>query len=74
MPERKNSLTTCVIAGTTSSVHSKKKNREVGIGSSSQLFGYDFKIIFLTSSSDTGRKDEREQATDCSSLSPKHTN
>ena len=62
MPERKDSLATCVIAGTTSSIHSK--SREVGIGSSSQLFGDDFKIIFLTSSSDTGRKDEREQATD----------
>ena len=71
MPERKDSLTTCVTAGTTLSIHSK--SREMGIGSSSQLFGDDFKIIFLTSSSDTGRKDEREQATDCSSLSPKHT-
>ena len=71
--ERKDSMTTCVIAGTTSSVHSK--SRQMGMGSSSQLFSDDFKIIFLTSSSDTGRKDEREQATDCcSSLSPKHTN
>ena len=70
VPERKDSLTACVIAGTTSSIHSK--SREVGIGSRSLLFGDDFKIIILTSSSDTGRKDERGQATDCSSLSPKH--
>ena len=72
MPERKHPLTTCVTASTTSSIHSK--SRDAGIGSSSQFFGDDFKIIFLTSSSDTGRKDEREQATDCSSLTPKHTN
>ena len=72
VPERKDSLTTWVIAGTTLSIHSK--SREMGIGSSSQLFGDDFKIIFLTSSSDTGQKDEREQATYCFSLSLKHTN
>ena len=51
-PETRDELIMCVTAGRSSSEH--PTNKDVGMGSSEQVFGADLSITFRTSSSETG--------------------
>ena len=57
-PVRRDLLIMAVTAGSSWSKHSTK--RDVGIGSSEQVFWEDFKIMFLTHCIDSGWKEQNE--------------